>query len=282
MKKAWVISSLLILVCAIVYLPSLMISPGKLSEQHKDLDRKCMACHKPFFGASAAKCIQCHQPGNIGIDSGGRVTNRKALFHKNLKTQNCVSCHGEHRGRDATLSYTTFNHSMLPAQNLANCVGCHEAPKNPTHQNLISSTCSNCHNTTDWTASGFNHKRLTGAVLNNCATCHKAPKDIFHTQNLSASCGGCHHFEGWKPSTFDHSSYFLLDNNHNASCNTCHTGNNYKVYTCYGCHEHSEQNIIAEHTEHGNRNISNCISCHKSGSEHEGGEHEGGEGENDD
>ena len=257
------------------YLPGIMISPGPLSKGHEDLDSKCLSCHQLFAGASTAKCIQCHQPGKIGFDSGGLLTNTKALFHKNLKDQSCMSCHSEHKGRDAAFANSVFNHAMLSSQNQANCAGCHEAPKNLTHQNLLVNTCSNCHNTKNWTSSRFNHKLLTTAILNNCATCHKAPKDNFHKQNLSASCSNCHRFEAWKPSTFNHSSYFLLDNNHNASCNTCHTSNNYKVYNCYGCHEHNEQNIIAEHSEEGIYNISNCASCHKSGNEHEGGQHEG-------
>ena len=64
-------------------------------------------------------------------------------------------------------------------------------------------------------------------------------------------------------------AHFTLDQNHNTTCNTCHSNNNYSSFTCYGCHEHSERKIIAEHNEEGIYNISNFASCHKSGNEHD-------------
>jgi len=70
------------------------------------------------------------------------------------------------------------------------------------------------------------------------------------------------------PSTFNHSSYFELDRNHNASCVTCHINNNFETYTCYSFHEHSEANIRSEHLEEGIRNFQDCVSCYKSGNEH--------------
>ena len=50
-------------------------------------------------------------------------------------------------------------------------------------------------------------------------------------------------------------------------CITCHTGNNFNIYTCYSCHEHSESKTIQEHLEEGITQISNCVSCHKSSDE---------------
>jgi hypothetical protein len=93
-------------------------------------------------------------------------------------------------------------------------------------------------------------------------------KDNFHNI-IKDNCDKCHSTSKWMPSTFDHSVYFILDQNHNTTCNTCHSNNNYNSFTCYGCHEHSESKIIAEHNEEGIYNISNCISCHKSGNEHD-------------
>jgi len=57
------------------------------------------------------------------------------------------------------------------------------------------------------------------------------------------------------PATFDHNQYFVLDRDHNARCVTCHLGNDYKRYTCYGCHEHTPDNIRREHIEEASVNL---------------------------
>ena len=74
----------------------------------------------------------------------------------------------------------------------------------------------------------------------------------------------CHTTKAWKPATFDHDKYFVLDGDHNASCVTCHTTAAYKVYTCYGCHEHTVENIRRKHEKEGIREFANCVKCHKS------------------
>ena len=109
---------------------------------------------------------------------------------------------------------------------------------------------------------------IQGADKNNCASCHNKPDDAFHKLS-EENCSKCHSTAKWVPSSFDHSSYFQLDKNHNAKCNVCHTTNNYKVYTCYGCHEHTQGNIMEKHNEEGISDLNNCVSCHKSGNEND-------------
>ena len=46
-------------------------------------------------------------------------------------------------------------------------------------------------------------------------------------------------------------------------CETCHKNNDYSRYTCYGCHEHSQAKIRAEHVEEGIRDFENCVECHR-------------------
>ena len=41
------------------------------------------------------------------------------------------------------------------------------------------------------------------------------------------------------------------------------------MYTCYGCHEHTESQMVRKHNEEGIFNITKCASCHKSGDEHD-------------
>ena len=52
-------------------------------------------------------------------------------------------------------------------------------------------------------------------------------------------------------------------------------------YTCYGCHEHTQSNMRAEHREEGVRFSDDCVKCHKSADDdgEKGGAGEGGEGD---
>jgi hypothetical protein len=125
----------------------------------------------------------------------------------------------------------------------------------------------------------FNHALLQAAIREQCQDCHKAPLDSLH-QQISGSCQQCHSPQKWVPATFDHDKYFALDGDHNTRCVTCHVRNDYSRYTCYGCHEHSPENIRGKHIEEGIRNFENCVECHRSANERgiEGGRGEGSEG----
>src|SRR3546814_13592537 len=58
-------------------------------------------------------------------------------------------------------------------------------------------------------------------------------------------------------------------------CSSDLLNNNYKQYTCYGCHEHQPTKIITKHREEGLTNIENCVRCHRSAHGEAAGEHEG-------
>ena len=120
----------------------------------------------------------------------------------------------------------------------------------------------------------FDHALLKADARANCQSCHMAPRDDLH-RGQALACATCHQPGHWKPATFDHSRYFLLDRDHNTACTTCHLNNNYKQYTCYGCHEHQPTKIITKHREEGITNIENCVRCHRSAHGEAAGEHEG-------
>ncbi len=264
MKKLYVLLTIGIAIFLIVQFPRRMISPGELIEGHQKLNNKCLACHKPFGGISNEKCISCHKLSDIGKDTTGKLN--KTQFHQHFSNQECSSCHTEHQGMLPENSLSSFKHELLSASVINNCNSCHQKPDNNLHK-LLTSNCNNCHQTNNWkNTSSFNHEALLNKT--NCASCHQKPKDNYHNL-IKENCNKCHSTSKWKPSTFDHSAFFNLDQNHNASCNTCHTNNNYSSFTCYGCHEHTESNIIAKHSEEGIYNIGNCTSCHKSGNEHD-------------
>lgn len=275
MKKTLILFVIIITVTVVVtyQYPYKSINPGELSQGHQNLNNKCLSCHRPFQGISNNKCISCHKLTEIGFDKllpVDAVSNtKKVLFHESFTNQDCIACHTDHKGIDPKLSLSKFEHSLLQKPVLNNCVSCHKTPENELHKQL-STDCKSCHTTTDWKASKtFNHELISTETKNNCTSCHTSPQDSFH-QSAQTNCNECHTTNKWLPSTFNHSSFFKLDRDHSPNkCNTCHVDNNFKTYSCYGCHEHSQANIRGEHLEEGIKNFQNCVLCHKSGDEHD-------------
>lgn len=286
MKRPWlwiviVVNLVGLLVLAFVY-PSAMLSPGAVVPAHAELASNCFACHAPLQGAVSDRCVTCHALSGIGVRStSGAPLERQAKravstsFHQQLNDQNCSSCHSEH-GR---LTERRFSHELLRPAARNDCASCHTAPTNDLHRELRAS-CNQCHTTTQWSPATFNHSVLPQATLAQCSSCHAKPNDSFH-QQLTSACTQCHSPQRWKPSTFDHGRSFVLDRDHNAPCSTCHTtSNDFKRYTCFGCHEHTPANVRAKHEKEGIGNFDNCVSCHRSADD-EGGEH-GNRGEHGD
>lgn len=190
--------------------------------------------------------------------------------HKSIE-HDCFACHTPLLG--ATEARCTTCHKLadigklttegLPFSKTLN--------KTPFHQQLTDTNCLACHS--DHTgvmrlkpAGHFQHELLPAATRNQCQSCHKAPTDELH-QQTTGNCGECHSQKKWQPATFNHDQYFLLEGDHNAKCVTCHVKNNFKTYSCYGCHEHTPGNIREEHLEEGIDNFENCVECHRSGDE---------------
>ena len=277
MKKLILFAIVAALIWLMIQFPHAMLSPGELSQAHQKLNGKCTDCHQPFKGLPNEKCIACHQPAQIGNDT--TAGEKEMLFHQNLANEKCTSCHSEHQGIAPKNALNGFNHNVLPASLGSNCAGCHSKPAGPLHLQL-STECKNCHNTNEWKLAGvFDHEMIQGTDKNNCTGCHQKPTDSYHLL-FKDNCSQCHSTGKWVPSTFDHSKYFTLSGEHNAKCNTCHTNNNFSIYTCYGCHEHSASNIIGEHNEEGIYDLTNCARCHKSGNEHDIERNENCGGEN--
>lgn len=138
----------------------------------------------------------------------------------------------------------------------------------PFHQKLTRQECVDCHSDHAGVKrfrqqDRFNHALLQKATLDQCLSCHKLPADTLH-QHITGNCSQCHDQNKWAPATFDHFKYFELDQDHDAPCVTCHEGKDYRRYTCYGCHEHTPDNIRRIHSEGGVRIrfYENCARCH--------------------
>ncbi len=271
MKQGIVILIAFIVVALSAKYPLLMLNPGDLTDGHQKIRDDCTACHKLFWGIESNKCIDCHKPEEIDkkAASNESVDGKKTvIFHDKLKNAECAACHSDHNGIHGQVSPVKFEHDLLSDDLKSNCSGCHSRPTDNLHDKFTAS-CGSCHSNNDWKLQGaFDHNKIMEADRSNCMLCHQKPADFLH-QTLKENCDKCHNTQKWSPATFDHTSYFILDKDHNVKCITCHTESNFKNYTCYGCHEHTESNMINKHSEEGITDISGCASCHRSGDEHD-------------
>lgn len=181
----------------------------------------------------------------------------------------CFACHAPLRGASAQRCMACHKVAEIGLRTTTGQPVVRKDGRPPFHQSLREPDCVACHSDhprpalTGTSRVRFAHDLLRPAAAARCAACHRRPADAFH-RTQSAPCSTCHQPPRWKPATFDHDRYFVLDRHHAVTCTTCHTGGNYRHYTCYGCHEHQPVAIIAEHREEGIANVENCARCHRS------------------
>jgi hypothetical protein len=203
--------------------------------------------------------------------------------HADLATD-CFVCHAPLRGAAPERCARCHALPDIGVRTTRGVPVVHTTVKAAFHQQLTEQDCMACHSDhlrpglAGRGAKHFSHQLLRADVRGRCATCHKPPADSLHRQ-VAGNCAQCHRQESWKPATFAHDKLFLLDKDHNAPCATCHAGNDYQRYTCYGCHEHQPDKIRSKHEKEGIREFDNCVKCHRSADEKEG--REGGRGRRD-
>ncbi len=192
----WIMIAAIGLLAAIIALafvyPRTMISPGPLVTAHADLASNCFACHSPFLGPSAQRCMTCHPPADIGrrttkgipISSAGA----RPPFHEMLASQNCVACHSDHLEPFFTASMTRFDHSLLTSTARNKCTTCHSGPEDELHR-YQATMCTQCHTLDHWKPATFDHNKffvLDRHHSTSCAACH-------NKRNYSEyTCFGCH------------------------------------------------------------------------------------------
>jgi hypothetical protein len=190
--------------------------------------------------------------------------------HMQFKTD-CFACHSPFTGAESERCVACHKPSEIGMLTSKGLKIAKPLTSKPFHQQLISSDCIGCHSdhagVTRYKQHGhFNHSFLKEEIRQNCQDCHKVPNDSLHLK-ITGNCSQCHSQDKWLPATFDHDKYFVLDGNHSTRCATCHVRDDYKRYTCYGCHEHSQSNIRSNHIEEGIRDFDNCVKCHRSANE---------------
>jgi hypothetical protein len=193
--------------------------------------------------------------------------------HSRLE-DNCLSCHTVFFGPSGGKCLQCHTPEKTNVFNeKINIINVEKKPLS-FHYKLTANSCVTCHKEHKGRfvkshAVQFSHEIIGIEEPNNCTACHQRPVNYIH-QQASQNCTKCHDTSNWTSAEFDlHTAYFKFDRDHKPGCITCHPGSNYKTYTCYGCHEHSEQKIERKHIEEGIPNNKNCAECHPSGDEHD-------------
>lgn len=184
--------NLIVLVLLAIFVPHLMVSPGKPIDAHAELATDCFACHTPFLGSRAAKCIACHKTADIGLKTTkGLVIDKEKKnvgFHQKLIEEDCVACHSDHRGVKAFRPISRFSHNLLQSSLQKQCDSCHSTPTDALHQK-IKGNCVQCHNNEAWTPASFEHEKYFRFDRDHDAECK-----VCHTDNDYSryTCYGCH------------------------------------------------------------------------------------------
>jgi hypothetical protein len=261
------------------------------NNQFGDARADCAACHaepvshKNMFGLN---CAECHtqlawKPASYNAHN----------FDHNKLGFSLVKHTSAYNGKP--IACTDCHTGAVPAFDNQTCVRCHSAnpPKDqPQETDFMSkhaasygTDCMQCHDGTD-RMRGFTHENVfvldgkhaalacdschAGMKFHGtpveCSACHQEP-DI-HKGFFGLKCQYCHTTDAWRPALL-HIHNFPLDHGGKgeSSCATCHT-QTYAVYTCYGCHDHSQGGIQKSHKKikmPAGIELEQCTACHLDG-----------------
>jgi hypothetical protein len=194
-----------------------LISPGKLSETHAELEgiRSCTSCHElRARGIEAGLCLDCHVPLRGRIEAG------EGYHLATDASDGCARCHKEHFGREFALvrwEPSEFEHSEVGwepegAHTSLDCRECHtsalvRSPEVRTFKGRYGAL-----------------SRTYLGLQTECVACHQ--RDDPHDDQFSGrTCDTCHGQEGWDdPVGFDHDQtrYRLTGLHARVECAECH------------------------------------------------------------
>jgi len=208
-----------------------LVSPGALSEPHREFEKDCASCHASFDKtAQSSLCFDCHKAVAADIKAS------KGFHGKgpNVNGAPCKTCHTEHKGvafKVVKFDPVAFDHKFTDYP----LAGGHAGVK-----------CESCH------AAGQKFREAPS----RCIDCHKT--DEPHKGNLGTACQSCHSVADWKEVKFDHAKtgFPLVGEHGKAACGACHVSEVYKGLPaqCIDCHR--------EDDTHNGANGTDCASCH--------------------
>ena len=245
---------------------------AECADCHTKLEPDVMPQHVATFGA---RCVPCHD----GTDRYGTDFDHNTLPFKltgKHATVPCAECHTQG---------TTIEALQRTSKD---CFSCHV--ENDEHKGAFGKECSQCHTADSWANASFDHSKsdfpLAGAhaevkcdqchkngvfksTPTDCVACHAQP--IFHTGAFgtqSTQCATCHTEAAWTPARYT-LTHDAIPTDHGAeeqtpTCKTCHP-TTVSAYTCYGCHEHTESRVQADHEGRPAAELADCIGCHPGG-----------------
>ena len=265
------------------------------SLKFEEAETTCHNCHTDVHNMSVGNdCIRCHNQQNWLVD-----------VIPELHEQNGFPLMGQHRIASCTECHISDN-NLVWSRIGDDCISCHmeeyHTTSEPNHAiSGFSTNCIDCHLPTadSWGAENFHlFFPLTGGHnIQDCAACHDVTNyssaspecnschmdDYNNASNPShlalgfnTNCVSCHNSNGWQPANYDQhdaQSFPIYSGNHRGewnSCTECHIGGDYNSFSCIDCHEHNNQNELAnDHDdENGYKFESNaCYSCHPKGEE---------------
>jgi hypothetical protein len=251
-------------------LASKLISPGPLSEGHKNLETTgCLDCHKIGTGVPDKNCLECHEEIK-------NFKEQKLGFHGNQK-KNCISCHKEHKGRKfnrTNLNQKKFDHSLTTFE------------LKGEHKKL---ECKECHTDSHNKKKNKRNKiRFFRELKNRKTTCFECHIDetphTFSDKYKEENCALCHINDSWdKIREFDHdkTNFKLIGKHKELTCKECHVpleGKSKKrdtkksIYNfkglatlnCLTCHEdkHKFQGARLKNL----KDTTDCSTCHSNDS----------------
>jgi len=130
--------------------------------------------------------------------------------------------------------------------------------------------CGSCHLPPDGTL------KFQPAGADDCIACHQADYDREHAgTGIPTTCLACHTNDTFGGASFrDHDTQFfpVYSGPHagkwNNDCRTCHTvPNDFRVFTCFACHEHSQAIMDDKHSGEPDYRYDSveCLRCHPDG-----------------
>jgi len=175
-----------------------LVSPGQLSKAHQKLDgfNNCTKCHSLGKGIAYSECTACHEKLVQKIKEG------KGLH---ARVRECISCHTEHKGRDAGITQfekETFDHTITGFEIQGG------------HKDL---PCEKCHK-----------ENVYNGLSRSCLSCHA---DV-HAKTVSGDCLQCHGFSNWKTVQFSHAipvKFNLTGKHIDVKCDACHRRNSVTI-----------------------------------------------------